>query len=274
MPELVANGSELKNTDVGNGITLNMERGDIAWLEKCIVGQIKGLPLEAWNVSTITSIASLWGKVIKVDDDTVTRNRLDCARILLGVNCSSVIPQSFKVVCNGVKHWIRTSIKDFEDNKFWINEDASEYNQAQKDSCHFEDCNISVEAVSVDANLNVEEQMLSKGLLPQEHVQKLDTKELLDFYKLVKIHSFSSNEALSKDQPAPFNPHANANSSPNLEAKLTLKVCNEVGLHFVDIDIVVCKRLEEIAEGINWSRFREAFCLIVYVSCLIVSTCR
>ncbi|KAK9027665.1 hypothetical protein V6N11_067489 [Hibiscus sabdariffa] len=48
---------------------------------------IEGLPLEAWLESNLNRIASRWGKVIKIDPETVAKSRLDRARILSGVNC-------------------------------------------------------------------------------------------------------------------------------------------------------------------------------------------
>ncbi|KAK8637240.1 hypothetical protein V6N13_064664 [Hibiscus sabdariffa] len=82
---------------------------------------IEGLPLEVWNESSLVTIASQWGNVIRLDTDTAERNRLDIAKILLGVKGLSSIPPFLSIEVNGVSHFLRVSITEFEDDTCWIN---------------------------------------------------------------------------------------------------------------------------------------------------------
>ncbi|KAL4318738.1 hypothetical protein GQ457_18G015890 [Hibiscus cannabinus] len=59
---------------------------------------IEGLPLFAWHATVIESIAKKWGHVVKIDDDTLARNRFDVARVLLGVTFISDVPTPLPLI--------------------------------------------------------------------------------------------------------------------------------------------------------------------------------
>ncbi|KAK8579183.1 hypothetical protein V6N13_142400 [Hibiscus sabdariffa] len=81
---------------------------------------LEGLPLEAWNEYVLSFMGSRWGDVIRLDQDTVERNRFDVARILIGVKCLSTIPPFLPIVLNGEKFCLKVSIAAFEDERCWI----------------------------------------------------------------------------------------------------------------------------------------------------------
>ncbi|KAK8624970.1 hypothetical protein V6N13_089854 [Hibiscus sabdariffa] len=87
---------------------------------------IEGLPLEAWTEPVIRLIGGRWGKVIQVDADTVNRNRVDAARILIGVKCLSNIPPFISVSLNGSGFLLKVSTSEFEDERCWIDEGKSD----------------------------------------------------------------------------------------------------------------------------------------------------
>ncbi|KAK8619024.1 hypothetical protein V6N13_132993 [Hibiscus sabdariffa] len=45
---------------------------------------VHGMPLMAWQETVFTALGSQWGRVVRLDVDTVNKSRLDVARILLG----------------------------------------------------------------------------------------------------------------------------------------------------------------------------------------------
>ncbi|KAK8610066.1 hypothetical protein V6N13_026610 [Hibiscus sabdariffa] len=63
IPEVCANGCL---DTIGNSskstIQINITPSDRAWLQNCLVGQVKGIPLEAWNETVFVSIVR-WGKI-------------------------------------------------------------------------------------------------------------------------------------------------------------------------------------------------------------------
>ncbi|KAL4319692.1 hypothetical protein GQ457_18G003410 [Hibiscus cannabinus] len=81
---------------------------------------IEGIPLEACNESVLVSIGSQWGEVIRLDPDTAERNRLDIAKILIGVNCLSAIPPLALIEVNGVVHKLRIAKAEYDDDRCWI----------------------------------------------------------------------------------------------------------------------------------------------------------
>ncbi|KAK8697339.1 hypothetical protein V6N13_113491 [Hibiscus sabdariffa] len=132
---------------------------ELAWMDCCLVGQIKGMydagfveqalisdgfkvkfsslkklkvwvtlenvPLVAWSNSVFSSIASRWERVIKIDDDTSQKNRFDNARILLGLKCMSDVPSGVCVFINGISYQIKISVSCYEDERCWIDADQT-----------------------------------------------------------------------------------------------------------------------------------------------------
>ncbi|KAK8562412.1 hypothetical protein V6N12_010493 [Hibiscus sabdariffa] len=88
---------------------------------------IEGIPIHAWHPSVIKSVASHWGKVIKVDEDTISRNIFDCAWVLVGVSSVSDISLFVDVSINGEKFNVKVSTSEFEDNRCWIDEGRVEF---------------------------------------------------------------------------------------------------------------------------------------------------
>ncbi|KAK8663775.1 hypothetical protein V6N13_083580 [Hibiscus sabdariffa] len=84
---------------------------------------IEGIPLAAWHVSVIEAIGSHWGNVIRLDSDTKERNRLDVARILLGVSCLSDIPAIATIVWQGEKVHLRVSTTELDEDRCWIDQE-------------------------------------------------------------------------------------------------------------------------------------------------------
>ncbi|KAK8656042.1 hypothetical protein V6N13_108601 [Hibiscus sabdariffa] len=64
-----------------------------------------------------------WGKSIRLDTDTIEKNRLDIAKILIGIKCSYAIPPLIPVKLNGSINYLKLSIVEFDDEHCWIDND-------------------------------------------------------------------------------------------------------------------------------------------------------
>ncbi|KAK8578804.1 hypothetical protein V6N12_069148 [Hibiscus sabdariffa] len=82
---------------------------------------IEGLSLFAWSEFVLSLIGSHWGKVIRIDLETVNKKRFDIARVLVGVQCLSVIlPLVLSVAIEGRVYQLKISTVAFEDERCWI----------------------------------------------------------------------------------------------------------------------------------------------------------
>ncbi|KAK8689753.1 hypothetical protein V6N13_088464 [Hibiscus sabdariffa] len=91
-------------------------------------------PLATWNDQVFKSIASRWGKVLKIDEDTTLRNRFDCSRVLMGVKCFSEVPNTINLFINGVRYSISISVSEYEDERRWIDEEDPKGQQFESPS--------------------------------------------------------------------------------------------------------------------------------------------
>lgn len=58
---------------------------------------MRGVPLHAWCEDSFISIGCNWGKVIRVDDNTLKRNSLELGGILVHTEAPSIISDSIKL---------------------------------------------------------------------------------------------------------------------------------------------------------------------------------
>ncbi|KAL4313034.1 hypothetical protein GQ457_01G003880 [Hibiscus cannabinus] len=105
---------------------------------------LENVPLEVWNDVVFESIVNRWGSVIRIEEDTSNKIRLDCARILTGVRFRSDIPSSANIFVNGARYCIKVSIDEYEEERCWIDGDRqsdgrSEFQSDEINSCRFED---------------------------------------------------------------------------------------------------------------------------------------
>ncbi|KAK8592849.1 hypothetical protein V6N12_044942 [Hibiscus sabdariffa] len=127
-----------------------IQQNDLVWLRSCLVGQIKGgdaenwfddinstenfiskcklkiwvslenVPLVAWNNGIFKAIANKWGRLIKIDEDTISKNIFECARFLIEVEHKAIVPHNITLFINGKPYCVKVSISDYEDEKVWI----------------------------------------------------------------------------------------------------------------------------------------------------------
>ncbi|KAI8015701.1 hypothetical protein LOK49_LG05G02286 [Camellia lanceoleosa] len=73
---------------------LLMETSRLVWLH-CY-----GIPFHAWNTSTLQSIGSLWGEIIRLEDNLVESKSLNCGKVLVHTRSMETINSSVEVECN------------------------------------------------------------------------------------------------------------------------------------------------------------------------------
>ncbi|KAI8012078.1 hypothetical protein LOK49_LG06G01135 [Camellia lanceoleosa] len=73
---------------------LPMETSRVVWLH-CY-----GIPFHAWNNSTLHSIGSYWGEIIRLEDNFVDSNSLNCGKVMVHTRSMEAINSSVEVQCN------------------------------------------------------------------------------------------------------------------------------------------------------------------------------
>ncbi|CAL5431591.1 unnamed protein product [Camellia sinensis] len=73
---------------------LPMEYSRLVWLH-CY-----GIPFHAWNTSTLQSIGSLWGEIIRLEDNLVDSKSLNCGKVMVHTRSMEAINSSVEVECN------------------------------------------------------------------------------------------------------------------------------------------------------------------------------
>ncbi|KAK8583377.1 hypothetical protein V6N13_022083 [Hibiscus sabdariffa] len=134
---------------------------------------LEGFPIEAWQEPVFVSLVNKWGLFVKLDEDTIRKNRLDCARILIRVSLVSDIPQQVVVSVNGTNYMVRVSTMEFEDDRCWIDQDQAKGHIKKSDDLH--------EHIGNDSTSN-KSAGLSRTNKPKSNpkINKLGSKDLLD----------------------------------------------------------------------------------------------
>ncbi|KAK8554895.1 hypothetical protein V6N13_118576 [Hibiscus sabdariffa] len=130
---------------------------------------LDNVPLVAWNESIFTALANRWGSFISMDADTAKKNRLDQARILMGVSQVSDVPDSTNIFINGVSYRIKIFVVGFEDQRCWIddlvpNDMLVENQNVEGVNSKFEVIEPDINEVVVDPFLNSIENRINNNL--------------------------------------------------------------------------------------------------------------
>ncbi|KAK8698523.1 hypothetical protein V6N13_114635 [Hibiscus sabdariffa] len=99
---------------------------------------ISSVPFSVWFDSFFKNLASLWGEVLKIDEETVAKTRFDVAHVLVGVSLTSDIPSSISIFVNGKISHIRVVVSEYEDERAWI-VDESSTNSIEDESGRYSD---------------------------------------------------------------------------------------------------------------------------------------
>ncbi|GMJ12962.1 hypothetical protein HRI_004965400 [Hibiscus trionum] len=81
---------------------------------------IQDVPLQIWSEDFFKGIARQWGELCEIDKDTKLMNRFDEAKMLVAVKKISAIPDRVKVLVNSVIHEMKISIKEFEEDRRFL----------------------------------------------------------------------------------------------------------------------------------------------------------
>ncbi|KAK9005960.1 hypothetical protein V6N11_035014 [Hibiscus sabdariffa] len=99
------------------------------------------------RLKLVPDLVGRWDNVLKIDEDTSQRNRLDVARILVGVKKISDIPRNITIFLNGASHVINILVSEYEDERCWIDAvnlkgqqyESSTEDRDEEDNCHIQD---------------------------------------------------------------------------------------------------------------------------------------
>ncbi|KAK8532100.1 hypothetical protein V6N12_053549 [Hibiscus sabdariffa] len=185
---------------------------ELAWMDCCLVGQIKGMYDADFVEQALIS-----------DGFRVKKNRFDNARILLGLKCMSDVPSGVCVFINGISYQIKISVSCYEDERCWIDADQTKSHKDvqleeecdEEDRCRQEDfvpknhektAESSPKKVEYLGNSHLFEETCDKeAFLPSEG---LYTDVSLGSDKLVEIPIVSGSESTKASSGAsgPFTP--------------------------------------------------------------------
>ncbi|GMJ08075.1 hypothetical protein HRI_004476700 [Hibiscus trionum] len=83
---------------------------------------MEGIPLSIWHDSVFSLIGSRMGSVVRIDDETSNKSKLDVARIFIVVGCLSDIPPFVTISMFGKEYRIRLSTSEYEDERCWLDD--------------------------------------------------------------------------------------------------------------------------------------------------------
>ncbi|KAK8525371.1 hypothetical protein V6N11_064440 [Hibiscus sabdariffa] len=218
----------------------------------------EGIPLLAWSDSGFSSIVNKWGYIIKIGEDTSKRNCFDCARILLRVTFVSMIPSSVLVKLNGLTIGLSCRFEDADncDNVGAVGDVPNLVENVVGSHAN--------EHMEVDTNLN-DHANLNLGSNDPQSVIENDSVGLVDIHvahsiELAQVAESSKSSSGFRDgsldpkkiieapEASEYRPKEHVgtlveilasskcvdvpDSNKSGEARLTIEVCNSLGLFF------------------------------------------
>ena len=172
-----------------NKDTLVRERG--AWV------RIYGVPLHAWNYDFFKLCVCDCGRLMRVDDITLDRDRFDYARVLVSTSSLDIINSKANILVDGVLF----EFKIIEEWGFAVGEDACLFDEAESQvddrSDMPEDLDNGIGGGDVDELLN----RLSKDWKKEDEVQHIAPSPVS---ATVKVPSISPTPAAPAQAEAPF----------------------------------------------------------------------
>ncbi|GMJ11561.1 hypothetical protein HRI_004825300 [Hibiscus trionum] len=85
-----------------------------------VLVELKNVPLHLWNPWFFRQLGERWGKVLKVEEETAGLLNFDRAKMILEVQNGASIPERINVLYNGCLHCIKVKVKDFEEERIFI----------------------------------------------------------------------------------------------------------------------------------------------------------
>ncbi|GMJ09231.1 hypothetical protein HRI_004592300 [Hibiscus trionum] len=78
------------------------------------------VPLSVWCPSFFTNIGRKWGSVVRIDKDTLERNRFDEAKLLVEVQHASDIPDRVSILVRNQLREVKISTEVFEEDRIFL----------------------------------------------------------------------------------------------------------------------------------------------------------
>ncbi|KAK8986855.1 hypothetical protein V6N11_037781 [Hibiscus sabdariffa] len=148
IPEVCANGCL---DTIGNSskstIQINITPSDRAWLQNCLVGQVKGM----YDATFVQQALGSCGFKNSVENFLLNK------KLLIWVFLEGIPLEAWnETVFVSIVRWgkIKLSATEYEDERYWIDEGAPVDSRVTSESCRFEDLNVSLDdrAAQFDSN--------------------------------------------------------------------------------------------------------------------------
>ncbi|GMI96136.1 hypothetical protein HRI_003282900 [Hibiscus trionum] len=81
---------------------------------------LEDVPLQVWNENFFMELGSRWGMVVKIDEETLQRDRFDEARLLISVQRVSCIPERLTITVNGRRQAVRIRTAEYDGDRTFI----------------------------------------------------------------------------------------------------------------------------------------------------------
>ncbi|KAK8564071.1 hypothetical protein V6N12_036202 [Hibiscus sabdariffa] len=236
---------------------------------------LEGFPIDAWHESIFISITSKWGSFVKLDEDTACKNRFDIAKVLVSVSLISDIPQQVDISVNGVVHSVKVTTMEFEDDRCWIDHDQAKSQFVNFNNRHgfsgdgdspMSWAEMSISKVQEGDAIQVGQARPKCMALLARSTSAKKARGIPIISNQKTVPSFHQSDMVSnsipKDMTGPVGlPVVGSRDAPSTssqqqkymhnsnlvaEAKETLEVCKNLGLHFEAPDENVVNRHVEI----------------------------
>ncbi|KAK9000970.1 hypothetical protein V6N11_082764 [Hibiscus sabdariffa] len=114
---------------------------------------VQGMPLMAWQETMFTTLGSRWGRVVRLDADTVNKSRLYVARILLGTYSTGSYNDTPRASIAGKASGVGAKTVGTEDELKWDQSGGRTFQELSPRVCRLQDV-ITHPAVVADSGPN------------------------------------------------------------------------------------------------------------------------
>ncbi|XVE83313.1 hypothetical protein DITRI_Ditri16bG0078900 [Diplodiscus trichospermus] len=114
---------------------VNIPEAEMGWLHGCIMGRLKDnlevkwmeeVKIQVWHYNFFEGLGNRWGKLVRLDDDTMNKCRFDIARMLVFVDSIFRIPPIVTVHLKGTDFKILVTMDEYEDMEHEKSTDVEE----------------------------------------------------------------------------------------------------------------------------------------------------
>ncbi|GLT31636.1 hypothetical protein SLA2020_063590 [Shorea laevis] len=106
--------------------------------ERFVWVRVQGLPLHAWSDGSLTTIGNHVGKLVKIDEYTISKECLDAARILVSTKSKTVINEEFILKVKNERFFIVIVEENWRTNPWWLKKSGILSSESEVSSTDFQ----------------------------------------------------------------------------------------------------------------------------------------